>query len=217
LGQDGLEELIAEAARRTGCAAPEAALPSLAAHLRLVLRWNRAMSLTAVRSPSAAVESHVVESLLAAAWVDPGRGPLLDVGSGNGYPAIPIKCVLPSLRVTLLEPSLRKSVFLKRAARELGLEGVEVLPERIERPSDLLRRSPLGTVTMRAVARIDEILEGAPGALATGGRLILFLGGSAAGRLAGRLPPALTVRRRIPLPWRPGAELVVLEGTAGAG
>ncbi len=139
----------------------------------MALRWSRAISLTSIREPEEAVRRHVLESLQAARHLNACAGGILDVGSGNGYPALPAKCLHPSLSLTLLEPSLRKSVFLESAVRAMGLEDVEVRRERVDRPADLERYAGVGNITMRGVGAMDPVVIGGTKVLPPGGRIIL--------------------------------------------
>lgn len=190
---------------------PPGSARSLALHLALVEKWNPSLHLTSIRNPSEAVERHVLESAVAAREVNPSSGPLLDIGSGNGYPGMPFKILHPELPVTLLEPALRKSVFLKEVAGALGLLGVTVIRGRIDNAEDLLPFAPLGTVSMRAVAAVRPVCEGAAAALRAGGRLLLFLGSGQEAELLANLPGALRHVGRRPLPGRKSAHLTVLE------
>lgn len=206
-----MEEAVARAARASGFSLAGGAAALLALHLSMTLRWSRAMSLTSITDPAEAIRKHVLESLQAAAHVRPEAGGLLDIGSGNGYPALPVKMVHPELPATLLEPALRKSVFLESVARAAGLQGVQVRRERVERPEDLERYAGTGNITLRAVAVIDQALEGAGRILPPGGRLVLLIGSRKAKELAATLASPLAVAALEPLPGRPGGSLLVLQ------
>ncbi|MEO8258513.1 MAG: RsmG family class I SAM-dependent methyltransferase, partial [Acidobacteriota bacterium] len=104
------------------------------------------------------------------------QGRWIDLGSGGGSPAIPLKIVRPQLRLTMVEARERKAAFLREAARQLAMDGVDVLNERFELLS--ARHPELGgrhlLVTVRAV-RIDmALLQSCRWLLAPGGRLLLF-------------------------------------------
>lgn len=169
------------------------------------------MRLTAIRSEEALVDRHVLESVVAAGHAGAEEGRFVDIGSGNGYPALPIKCLNPGLEATLLEPSLRKSIFLRRVVRELGLTGVEVRRERIESREDLKRYAPVRVISMRAVAVLEEVLQGAGETLSEGGRALLFLGAEKARAVRGMLPPGLRLLDETPLPGRTRSCLVIVQ------
>jgi 16S rRNA (guanine527-N7)-methyltransferase len=108
-------------------AAQEAALE---AHLELLMRWNRTVNLTAIRSREEAIERHYGESLFLGARLPAGRLRIADVGSGAGFPGFPVAVLRPDCSVTLIESHRRKAVFLLEAARKVP--NVRVLAERAE-------------------------------------------------------------------------------------
>ena len=206
-----IETLICREAEGHGYPVPREAARAMAQHLAMTLRWGRIAGLTAIDSVEEAVRRHVVESIASAAWIEADRGPLLDVGSGNGYPAIPIKCLHPALSAILLEPALKKSIFLRQVASSLSFEKVDVRRERIDRGADLGRHAPLGTISMRAVAVARAVIDGAPAALAPGGRVVLLIGDGTAKEVLAALPRGLRLVEQAALPGRRRASLVVIE------
>jgi len=108
-------------------AAQEAALE---AHLELLLRWNRTVNLTAIRSREEAIERHYNESLFLGARLPAGRLSVADVGSGAGFPGFPVAILRPDCSVTLVESHQRKAVFLREASRRVP--NVRVLAVRAE-------------------------------------------------------------------------------------
>ncbi len=166
-------------------------------YLELLLRWNRKINLTAVRSPEECVTRHFGESLMVSRHVELS-GRLLDIGSGAGFPGLALKIVSADLRVTLLEPSAKKRAFLKEVARRCEWESVEVRPERFE---EFVRGArPLGfdLATARAVGSLGGLVSGAARSLRDGGRLCLWVGSSQVGALAGGLK--LVWQNPIPIP-----------------
>jgi 16S rRNA (guanine527-N7)-methyltransferase len=103
-------------------------------HYDLLVRWNKVLNLTAIRTLEEAVERHYCESIFAAAHLPQGRLSIADLGSGAGFPGIPIAVVRPECSVTLIESHQRKAVFLREAARELA--NVRVIGRRAEDVSD---------------------------------------------------------------------------------
>lgn len=150
----------------------------LGEYLALVARWNRRINLTAfaLDTPSDdAIDRLLVEPLAAARHLLPGDRVLVDVGSGSGSPAIPLKIAAPYLRLVLVEARIRKSAFLREAARVLGLREVAVETRRLGadwKPAELAGK--VDVVTLRAV-RVDgplwKAIEGLAGAA---GRVFLF-------------------------------------------
>lgn len=120
-------DLIAEVRGRRSREEIEA---DLEAYLALVREWNAFASLVSAGDLGARLEAHVLDSLSIAAYVAEGcrdGGVWLDVGSGGGFPAIPVKAALPDTRVRLVERSAKKVGFLRQAAARLDLQGVTIV------------------------------------------------------------------------------------------
>jgi 16S rRNA (guanine527-N7)-methyltransferase len=103
---------------------------ALAQHYELLVRWNKTVNLTAIRSLEEAVERHYAESLFLGAHLPPGPLEVADVGSGAGFPGFPVAVLRPDCVVTLIESHQRKAVFLREASR--GLPNVRVVAKRAE-------------------------------------------------------------------------------------
>ena len=99
---------------------PVEQVAALQAHYELMVRWNRTINLTAIRSVEEAVERHYCESVFLAVHLPAGRLRIADIGSGAGFPGFPVAVLRPDCSVTLVESHRRKSVFLQEAARGLG-------------------------------------------------------------------------------------------------
>jgi len=175
----------------------EMQLGHISTYIDILGRWNQRMNLTAVRDPEAMVTRHFGESLFAAQHLFPvtdgtGPGPLskqlpahvADVGSGAGFPGVPIKIWTPEVRLTLIESNQKKASFLREVVRQLGLAGVDVFTDRAE-------SFPPGSaevVTLRAVERFDSILPVAAALVAQGGRLAMLIGEDQVARAKAALP-----------------------------
>jgi 16S rRNA (guanine527-N7)-methyltransferase len=152
-----------------GVSLGETQLAQLATYLDLLVRWNARMNLTAVRAPEEIVTRHFGESLFAARHLYPERGTeesrVLDLGSGAGFPGLPIKIWAPTLHATLLESNQRKATFLREVLRALQLSEVEVLAIRAEEYVSEISRENSSishcTVTLRAVERFQQIVPAA--------------------------------------------------------
>jgi 16S rRNA (guanine527-N7)-methyltransferase len=159
----------------------DAQLSQLAAYLEILHRWNARMNLTAIREPEQIVTRHFGESLFAAQQLFPGspepEAALLDIGSGAGFPGLPIKIWAPDVSAILLESQNKKATFLKEVIRALELKDISVATTRAE-DFEFPRaeaRSPKPVVTLRAVEKFDRILP-IVAQLASGGRLALLIG-----------------------------------------
>ncbi len=141
------EERIRRALDQAGCSAAEEQLRSYRRHLMLLFEWNRKINLTRIR-PEDAVTAHLLDSLIPMRWL-PSEGRLLDVGSGGGFPGIPIAIARPGLKVTLLEASRKKTSFLKVVLSQLQLPNAQAVQGRVE---DLrMGREGYSVITLRAL------------------------------------------------------------------
>jgi 16S rRNA (guanine527-N7)-methyltransferase len=148
----------------------------------LLLRWNRRISLTTITDPLEILRFHFGESLLAIAAVPIRHGRLADVGSGAGFPAIPIRMACRNVSLTLIESNRKKAAFLAEVARELDLSGVQIRAERMEDVDD--RDLGFDFVTARAVAIDDIFLRWANNHLEPSGVIALWLGRENSRRIA---------------------------------
>jgi 16S rRNA (guanine527-N7)-methyltransferase len=143
-------------------------------YIDLLLRWNRRISLTSITSPEEIVRTHFAESLLAAKMTSEIHGRLADVGTGAGFPGVPLKMYVPSLRLTLIEPNAKKCAFLAEVVRTLEMKDVEIIQKRY----DDVRRPvpPFDIVTARALGQFLEFAEWAESVLAPNGRIMVWTG-----------------------------------------
>jgi 16S rRNA (guanine527-N7)-methyltransferase len=191
-----LRRLLEEAVARLAFMLSEEQMQQLAVYFGLLLRWNEKINLTSIRRPDEMAVRHFEESLFLIKALDEtgaqAQRPtsrsdvqtlLVDVGSGAGFPALPLKIAKPHWHVVLLEPTIKKIAFLKEVIRHCVLEGVEARAERLEEAArgDLAGRAAL--VTLRAVAITPLMLSDLKRLLAPEGCLALFLGERDAQRL----------------------------------
>jgi 16S rRNA (guanine527-N7)-methyltransferase len=159
-------------------------LDQISIYINLLLRWNSRINLTAIREPQEIVTRHFGESLFAARHLLPGSSMpapssdfasaarATDLGSGAGFPGLPLKIWSPQTAVTLIESNHKKVAFLREVIRALTLTSIDVFPGRVQ-------DFPAGTaaiVTLRAVERFTSILPIAVHLLEPGGRLALLIG-----------------------------------------
>jgi 16S rRNA (guanine527-N7)-methyltransferase len=180
-------------------------------YLSCLARWNARMNLTAIQAPVDVLKTLLGESFFAGALVKEPEGPILDIGSGAGFPGLAMAVCRPELELILLEPRKKRAAFLAALRRELGLAGVSVWNRTLEEcvPGDF---SELPTVlTMRAVGAITKVV----------GFGIRFLGGSRRIVLFSSIRTAKATMEDIkevcwlppsPIPWNP--EHLVLLGQA---
>jgi len=101
-------------------------------YMEILLLWNEKVNLTAIRDPLDILYRHFCESMYAAKALALGSGRLADVGSGGGFPGLPLKIVQPGLHVFLVETNIKKVTFLAEVIRELGLRDAQVLVRRYQ-------------------------------------------------------------------------------------
>lgn len=167
----------------------------ISTYIDLLIRWNTRVNLTAIRDPEEIVTRHFGESLFAARHLFPrenreghglsradARSPgkrastpastIADLGSGAGFPGLPIKLWSPHISLTLIESNLKKVAFLREVTRALTLTDVNILAARAESQTGIT----FDVVTLRAVERFETILPTAAGLVAPTGRMALLIG-----------------------------------------
>ena len=143
----------------------------LLALAELVREWNEKFNLTAIKEPVAMVQKHLLDSLTVARFV---AGPtLIDVGSGAGFPGLPLAIADPGLTVTLLDSTAKKVRFLEHAIGALGLPRVSAVHARAEAYRPAQRAT---TVVSRALGSLAEFVRVAGHLCAPGGRLLAMKG-----------------------------------------
>jgi 16S rRNA (guanine527-N7)-methyltransferase len=148
-------------------------LKNISTYIDLLLRWNARINLTAIRDPEEIVTRHFGESLFAARHLFPNdlANGVVDIGSGPGFPGLPVKIWAPQIHLTLIESNQKKATFLREVVRTLTLTDVDIFAGRAE---DF--PTPAGVVTLRAVELFDQILPIAASLVAPGGCLALLIG-----------------------------------------
>jgi len=129
----------------------------------ILLRWNAKTNLTAIHDPLEILYRHFCESMLGTLVIPAEKCRLADVGSGGGFPGLPMKILRPELDLYLIESNIKKATFLTEVVRELGLTGVRVLVSRYEELSEEV--APLDVICSRAVGEYGPFVEwaGSPG------------------------------------------------------
>jgi 16S rRNA (guanine527-N7)-methyltransferase len=185
IGSDAWSDVITVGARAFGVEVTTAQSAQMARHAAQLLAWNRVTNLTRVTEPAAMARSHYLDSLSAAAFVPPGAA-LLDIGSGAGFPGLPLHIVCTGLRTTLIDASRKKVSFLKHVIRELGLTGLSALHSRAE---ELVGRpgapAPprFGVIVSRALGEVAPFVRMAAPILAPAGRIVAMRGQMDPGKL----------------------------------
>ena len=147
LSPDRIAHLLQPFLKSAPAPLPETLFLQLSLYLDLLLKWNARTNLTAIHDPQAIVTRHFGESLFLACHLPVGVHTILDLGSGAGFPGIPLHLLRPDLTVTLAESQGKKAAFLREAVRSLALSTFV----HAGRAEDLVGRQRFDIVTLRAV------------------------------------------------------------------
>jgi 16S rRNA (guanine527-N7)-methyltransferase len=213
-----LRDRIRRRAKKAGIDVNLAASDALERYYLLLAKWNEKINLTSFPLPPSgddeAIDRLLIEPVVAARHVAPSASTVIDIGSGGGSPAIPLKIAAPRLQLRMVESKTRKAVFLREAVRQLHLKTVEVETSRFE---ELLSRPELheglDLVTIRAVRVEARTLVTLQAFLKPGGQLFLFRGPGGAD-LSSSITPPLSWLATYPLIEELRSRLVVLKKTA---
>lgn len=166
-------------AKRVGLTVSVELAERLGAYVELLSRWNKRMNLTALDERDEGIDRLLIEPLVAVKYLPSRSAAVLDIGSGGGSPAIPMKLAASGIALRMVEAKTRKAAFLREAVRQLNLGDTVVEATRYE---ELLSRPDLheaaGVVTVRAVRIEVRLLTGLQAFLAPGGEIFLFRGSS---------------------------------------
>ena len=138
-------------------------------YLDLLVKWNQKINLTSEKAPQKILERHIFDSLQYARALS-FKDEIADIGSGAGFPGIPLKIIYPDLKIVLIEGQRKRFSFLESAILKLGLEGIRVINERAEK---MLPSVFVEAVIFRAVSDINNCLILATPFLKIGGEVIL--------------------------------------------
>lgn len=158
--------------RALGLVLPADGEARLLAFQQELLAWNRKFNLTAIRDPLESVEKHLVDSLTPLPLLVPGER-LLDLGSGAGLPALPLKIARPEMSVVSLDSQEKKILFQRHVARKLGLRDFTAVCARIEEfAARSAEQGAYSLVIARALASLEQLLAWAAPLVAENGRFI---------------------------------------------
>jgi 16S rRNA (guanine527-N7)-methyltransferase len=144
-------------------------------YMSILRRWNEKLNLTAIRDPLEILYRHFCESMFGASAIPVNKGRLADIGSGAGFPGIPLKIARPELELLVVESNIKKGTFLAEVARELELTNTRVLISRYEELGEEI--APVDTVCARAVGDHLPFLEWAASPQVSAGQVALWIGG----------------------------------------
>ena len=165
------EQRLEKGIKQLGLEITPSAQHKLMDYLELMLKWNKAYNLTAIRELDSMVIRHLLDSLSIMPYID--QSPILDVGTGAGLPGIPLAICLPDYQFVLLDSNGKKTRFLTQAKIELDIENIEVIHSRIEeyQPS-----YGFEIITCRAFAALNTILDRTQHLVTSGTRVLAMKG-----------------------------------------
>ena len=144
-------------------------------YIAILLKWNDKINLTAIRDPREILYRHFCECMYATVAVPVENGRLADVGSGGGFPGLPIKILRPDLHVFLIESNIKKATFLAEVSRDLELTNLRVLVNRFEDVAEDV--APLDYACSRALGEFAPFLAWAGSPSIDAKTVILWIGG----------------------------------------
>lgn len=142
-------------------------------YLSELKKWNKAYNLTGLKKDEDIIIKHFLDSLLYLKVIPDGKIKVADIGTGAGFPGIPIKIIRPEIEMYLIEPSRKKSAFLGHIIRQLQLKNTEVIEKRLEDTKGLLT---VDVAVTRALFDVKDFFKKASHIVRQGGMLILNKG-----------------------------------------
>jgi 16S rRNA (guanine527-N7)-methyltransferase len=171
------DELLRDGIIELGLTPSKQQINAFMVYLSELKKWNRAYNLTGLENDKDIIIKHFFDSLLYLKAISEGEIRVADVGSGAGFPGIPIKIMRPEIEMYLIEPSRKKSAFLRHIIRRLELKRIEVIEKRIEEIKvNQELAQPFDIALTRALFSIKDFLKKASHIVKTGGILILNKG-----------------------------------------
>ena len=173
---DQWRNFIIRHAPELGLSVSEEQSHRFAAHAGELLRWNKKINLTAITAPLDTAVKHFLDALVPALYI-PEDSTLLDMGTGGGFPGLPLKIIKPSLSVTLVDATLKKINFVNQVIRAIGLDNIRAVHARAEAlVKDPQFAGGFDTIICRAFDALDEFVLLSHGLIRENGRLIAMKG-----------------------------------------
>jgi len=206
------QETLKERAKEVGLELQERVLQQAETYFGILLQWNRKISLTSLREPEEIITYHFVESFFASQRMTDSPSLWADVGSGAGFPALPIKLLRPRLKLYLIEPQRKKVHFLKEVVRRLDIPEVWAVAMNLQEfQNSLPAPGKFRYITSRAWGALSPLVGFARQSLEPEGRMLLFLGEKGCQELVRLDLGGLMLDEKSPLPTRERGFLVELK------
>jgi len=170
-----LENLLEDGSRELGIDLKTGQAAQFLTYLELIKKWNNKINLTSITEDKEIVVKHFQDSLTVSDFINDGSQ-VIDIGTGAGFPGIPLSIVRESLKITVLDSREKKIFFINEVLRELELRNVETAAARAEDSNNGVPRNHYDYVLTRAVGDIEEVLNLSEPYLKSGGKMILMRG-----------------------------------------
>ncbi|MBY4676570.1 16S rRNA (guanine(527)-N(7))-methyltransferase RsmG [Marinobacterium arenosum] len=202
-----LKQRLERGIDKLGLTLGKSQVEQLLAYLQLLIKWNQAYNLTAVRDPLEMVDRHLIDSLSVLPYIQ--DEPLIDVGSGPGLPGIPVAICKPDIAVTTLDSNGKKTRFQLQVKAQLGLDNLTVIQSRVEQ-ADI---APARQVISRAFASLADMINWCQALCSEDGIFIAMKGLYPDDELA-QLPPGyrLQASHRLQVPGTEGERHLLIVG-----
>ena len=175
--EDATSELLKQGQKELGLVASYDKINAFMTYLSELKKWNKAYNITAVKKDGDIVVKHFLDSLLYLKALPESGIRIADIGSGGGFPGVPLKIIRPEMEVYLIEPSRKKCAFLRHIVRQLRLKNTEVIEKRIEEVRINQELSePVDVAVSRALFDISKFVRKTAAIVKEGGVLVLNKG-----------------------------------------
>ena len=169
IGRKKIDELLRKGLEELSLHPSEEYLLSFRTYLLELKKWNRVHNLTGIRKDEDIITKHFLDSLLYMKAMPQGALKVADIGSGAGFPGVPIKIIRPEIEMYLIESSVKKSLFLRHIIKLLKINKIEVIEDRVEN----IRKTFIVDIAItRALFTIDDFIKKASHIVKEGGMLI---------------------------------------------
>ncbi len=169
-----LHILIIDSAKEIGLTIEDAQVEQFIRYLTQLIEWNKTINLTAIVEPREIIIKHFIDSLAALVAINfPEQALVLDVGSGGGFPGIPLKIMRPDLQLVLIEPVQKKCSFLNSVIGLLKLRGISTFNGTIEQYTKKPLHPTVDMIVLRAL-KFEDVRKHIPALLAPKGKVILY-------------------------------------------
>ena len=184
LGSNDWKAVIADGATQLGIPLQGSMIDQFAAYASELAAWNRVTNITTITKPKEIAIKHFLDSI-APLSILPFKGSLLDIGTGGGFPGLPLKIAMPALAVTLVDASRKKISFVKHVIRILGLRNTDAVQTRFEAmPGQVDFHRRYDIIVCRAFSHLKVFIERARPLLASHGVMLAYKGRQVAEELA---------------------------------